>query len=67
MAIHSGEYNKRVMHWESIHPDRQKALLEGMKKFIDDQIALGIDNDFRHVGKGDAMGNDISDVEGPFR
>ena len=54
------------MHWEPVHPERQKVLLERMKKFIDDQIALGIGNDYRHVNEVDAMGNDISDVAGLF-
>ena len=65
-VIHPGEYNKCIMHWEPVHPERQKVLLERMKKFIDDQIALGIGNDYRHVNEVDAMGNDISDVAGLF-
>lgn len=66
-VIHTGEYIRCLSHWESIHPERQKALLERMKNFIDDQIVIGIDNDYSHISKDDAMGDDISDVSDLFR
>jgi hypothetical protein len=51
----------------SITPARQDALLQEMKKFIDEQVAAGSDNEFPAIYQTDAMGEDISDVPGLFR
>ena len=55
------------MHWDSIHPVRQRALLKEMKKTIDHQIEWGMENDYAHISKTDAMGTDVSDVDGLFQ
>ncbi len=65
--IHSGIYEQCVVNWMSITPPRQNALLLEMKKFIDEQVAAGSDNEFPAIYQTDAMGEDISDVPGLFR
>ena len=61
------KYNKCLLHWDSIHPVRQRALLKEMKKTIDRRIESGMENDYAHVSKTDAMGTDVSDVDGLFQ
>ena len=43
--INSVEYNKCLLHWDSIHPVRQRSLLKEMKKTIDCRIESGMEND----------------------
>ena len=61
------EYNKCLLHWNSIHLMRQCALLKEMKKTIDRRIELGMENDYAHVSKTDAMGTNVSDVDALFQ
>jgi hypothetical protein len=56
-----------LANWKLIRKVRQNALLQEMKKFIDEQIAAGSDNEFPTMYQNDAMGEDISDVSGLFR
>ena len=55
------------MNWYSIKTARQNALLQEMKRFIDEQIAAGSDVELPTVYRRDVMGEDISDVPGLFR
>ena len=55
------------MNWCSIKTTRQDALLQEMKRFIDEQIAAGSDVELPTVYRRDVMGEDISDVPGLFR
>lgn len=55
------------MNWCSIKTARQDALLQEMKRFIDEQIAAGSDVELPTVYRRDVMGEDISDVPGLFR
>ena len=43
--INSAEYNKCLLHWNSIHPVRLRALLKEIKKTIDHWIESGMEND----------------------
>ena len=54
------------MNWCSIKTTRQDALLQEMKRFIDEQIAAGSDVELPTVYRRDEMGEDISDVPGLF-
>ena len=54
------------MNWCSIKSARQDALLQEMKRFID-QIIAGSDVELPTVYPRDVMGEDISDVPGLFR
>lgn len=56
-----------MANWKLISTVRQTALLQEMKKYIDEQIAAGSDNEFPTMYQNDAMGDDISDVSGLFR
>ena len=51
----------------SIHPVRQRTLLKEMKKTINRRIESVMENDYAHVSKTDAMGTDVSDVDGLFQ
>ena len=55
------------MDRDSIHLVRQRALLKEMKKTIDRRIESGMDNDYAHISKTNAMGTDVSDVDGFFQ
>ena len=61
------EYNNCLLHWDSIHPVRQHALLKEMKKTIDRWIKSGMENDYAHVSMADAMRTDVSNVDGLFQ
>lgn len=56
-----------MANWKLISTVRRTALLQEMKKYIDEQIAAGSDNEFPTMYQNDAMGDDISDVSGLFR
>ena len=55
------------MNWYLIKTAQQDALLQEMKRFIDEQIAAGSDVELPTVYRRDVMGEDISDVPGLFR
>ena len=61
--INSAQYNKCLLYWDSIHPVPQRALLRERKKTINSQIELGMENDYAHVSKTDAMGTNVSNVD----
>ena len=65
--MNSAEYNKCLLHWDLIHPVRQRALLKEMKKIIDRRIESGMENDYAHVSMADAMRTDVSNVDGLFQ
>ena len=65
--MNSAEYNECLLHWDSIHPVRQHALLKEMKKTINRRIESGMENDYAHVSKTDVMSTDVSDVDGLFQ
>ena len=65
--MNSAEYDQCLLHWDAIHPIRQCTLLKEMKKTIDRRIESGMENDYTHISKTDAMGTDVSDVDGLFQ
>ena len=65
--MNSAEYNKCRLHWYSIHPVLQCALLMEIKKTIDCRIESEMENEYAHISKTDAMGTDVSDVDALFQ
>ena len=56
-----------MLNWISINATRQDALLQEMKRFIDEQIAAGSDIELPFIYRKDVMGEDISDLPGLFQ